>query len=198
MSGRAGGSGTGPNGGRRGIGGRGRLWTARAVLRVLFACAMAAVVIWGGGGVINNLDKDKPAGDERGGGRGSGEPSRGGDDTASGKGEQGSGGRGSGIEKCADDALTPEADAVIDAVRAGGPFEYPDKDGSRFGNREGILPDEPRDWYAEYTVPTPGESDRGARRIVTGGDTTPRGDSTQPKHWYWTDDHYESFCEFAA
>ena len=32
-------------------------------------------------------------------------------------------------------------------------------------------------------MPTPGEDDRGARRIVTGEDGSA----------YWTDDHYDSF-----
>ena len=52
-----------------------------------------------------------------------------------------------------------------------------------FENRERILPAEQRGYYREYTVPTPGEDDRGARRIVT-------GDEGQ---YYWTEDHYASF-----
>ena len=52
-------------------------------------------------------------------------------------------------------------------------------------NREGILPDQSQGYYREYTVPTPGESDRGARRIVGGQD----GDR------YYTDDHYASFAQ---
>ncbi|WP_462418858.1 guanyl-specific ribonuclease [Kytococcus sp. Marseille-QA3725] len=102
------------------------------------------------------------------------------------------------IPECSSDVLTPEAHDVIDTISEGGEFQYPDKDGSTFGNREGLLPDESDDYYAEYTVPTPGEDDRGARRIVTGGDTTPTTPDTHPEHWYWTDDHYESFCEFTA
>ena len=95
-----------------------------------------------------------------------------------------------GIDACQDDVLPPELEEVADDVEAGGPFEYEGKDGSTFGNREGLLPDEARD-YREYTVETPGSPDRGARRIVTGG-----GD-TDPEVWYYTEDHYESFCEFA-
>mgnify|MGYP002759977545 CR=1 FL=1 len=102
------------------------------------------------------------------------------------------------VPQCADDALTPEAHDVIETITDGGEFEYPGKDGSTFGNREGLLPAESSGYYAEYTVPTPGEDDRGARRIVTGGDTTPTSPDTAPEHWYWTDDHYESFCEFSA
>lgn len=97
-----------------------------------------------------------------------------------------------GIDACADDVLPPELDEVADDVEAGGPFEFPGKDGSTFGNYEGYLPDESRGYYREYTVETPGLDHRGARRIVTGG-----GGGDFPEVWYFTDDHYESFCEFA-
>jgi ribonuclease T1 len=78
--------------------------------------------------------------------------------------------------------LPPEARETIELIDAGGPFPYA-KDGATFGNREGLLPEERRGFYREYTVPTPGESDRGARRIVTGADDV----------FYYTDDHYQSF-----
>jgi ribonuclease T1 len=87
--------------------------------------------------------------------------------------------------------LPPEADEVIADIEAGGPYEYPRNDGVTFGNREGLLPDEERGYYREFTVETPGLNHRGARRIVTGGP-----DERDPEHWYYTDDHYESFCEF--
>lgn len=80
-------------------------------------------------------------------------------------------------------ALPPEARDTLDLIAAGGPFPYPRNDNQTFSNREGILPREPRGYYREFTVPTPGEDDRGARRIVTGAD----GEK------YWTDDHYDSF-----
>lgn len=88
----------------------------------------------------------------------------------------------SGLPLIAVSALPIEAVDVLERIDAGGPFRY-DKDGSRFGNFEGILPDEYDGYYAEYTVDTPGASNRGARRIVTGD-----GDE-----YYWTQDHYESF-----
>lgn len=78
--------------------------------------------------------------------------------------------------------LPPEARATLALIQAGGPFPY-DRDGATFGNRERLLPRHPGGWYREYTVPTPGEDDRGARRIVTGRDGTV----------YWTADHYGSF-----
>ncbi len=80
---------------------------------------------------------------------------------------------------------------VIEDIRAGGPYDYPRNDGYTFGNREGILPPEDPDYYREFTVETPGLEHRGARRIVTGG-----VEETDPEHWYFTSDHYESFCEF--
>ena len=80
--------------------------------------------------------------------------------------------------------LPPEAHDTIALIDQGGPFPY-SKDGSTFQNREGLLPDRPPPYYQEYTVVTPGESDRGARRIVAGDD----GDL------YYTADHYASFHE---
>ncbi|MGP6172718.1 ribonuclease domain-containing protein [Corynebacterium sp. A21] len=91
---------------------------------------------------------------------------------------------------CTLEALPAEAVEVVSAVQAGGPFEYPDNDGVHFGNYEGQLPPENSDFYREYTVETPGLNHRGARRIVTGG-----GEDTDPETWYYTSDHYESFCE---
>jgi ribonuclease T1 len=78
--------------------------------------------------------------------------------------------------------LPPEAEETVELIEDGGPFPY-DRDGVTFENREGILPDRERGYYEEYTVPTPGEDDRGARRIVTGDDD----------EYFWTPDHYESF-----
>jgi guanyl-specific ribonuclease Sa len=80
--------------------------------------------------------------------------------------------------------LPPEALDTLALIEAGGPFPY-DRDGTVFQNREGRLPSQPRGHYREYTVPTPGSRDRGARRIVTGGDP--------PVEFYYTDDHYRSF-----
>ena len=80
--------------------------------------------------------------------------------------------------------LPAEAVATLEAVEHGGPFPYP-RDGVVFQNREHRLPGRPRGYYREYTVPTPGSDDRGARRIVAGGDP--------PEVYYYTDDHYRSF-----
>jgi ribonuclease T1 len=78
--------------------------------------------------------------------------------------------------------LPPSAQDTLLLIDSGGPFPY-SKDGSTFGNREGLLPDEPTGYYAEYTVPKPGEDDRGPWRLVT-------GDGGEV---YWTQDHYSSF-----
>lgn len=80
------------------------------------------------------------------------------------------------------DRLPAEARRTLRLIDDGGPFPYA-KDGSVFGNFEGELPKQRRGHYREYTVPTPGERDRGARRIVTGS-----GGET-----YYTADHYASF-----
>jgi ribonuclease T1 len=78
--------------------------------------------------------------------------------------------------------LPREAQDVLRAIERGGPFPYA-QDGSTFGNRERRLPAQARGYYREYTVRTPGRSDRGARRIVAGE----AGD-----RWY-TADHYRTF-----
>ena len=75
---------------------------------------------------------------------------------------------------------------TYELIRQGGPFRY-DKDGSVFGNREQSLPAQKRGFYREYTVPTAGSRDRGARRIVCGGPTK------APHACYYTADHYASF-----
>ncbi len=84
--------------------------------------------------------------------------------------------------------LPTEARQTHRLILAGGPFPYPNKDGSVFGNRERSLPREPRGYYREYTVPTPGSRDRGARRIVCGGNQ-----ARSPDVCYYTQDHYTSF-----
>lgn len=90
----------------------------------------------------------------------------------------------SGLPWVAEGDLPREAREVLRLIDAGGPYAY-DKDGSTFGNFEGLLPQQRRGYYREYTVDTPGARNRGARRIVTGDNDRIR---------YWTDDHYESFA----
>ena len=87
--------------------------------------------------------------------------------------------------------LPPQAQATYRLILAGGPFASR-KDGSVFGNFERSLPPEPRGFYREYTVVTPGARNRGARRIVCGGEPP-----TTPSACYYTADHYASFRRIA-
>ena len=121
-----------------------------------------------------------PSSSRASGGSGSGK--------SGGSGSGGSGG--SGLPSCPLNSLPTEADEVAHDILAGGPFDHPDEDGSHFGNYQRILPRKNSNFYREYTVETPGVGHRGARRIVVGG-----GSDTDPDVWYYTDDHYESFCE---
>ncbi|MCV2370312.1 guanyl-specific ribonuclease [Roseateles oligotrophus] len=91
------------------------------------------------------------------------------------------------LEIVALSALPREAQKTHQLIHAGGPFPY-DKDGIVFGNRERILPKHPRGYYREYTVPTPGSRNRGARRMVCGGKPP-----SNPDVCYYTGDHYSSF-----
>ncbi|MDH3294139.1 MAG: hypothetical protein OER95_07440 [Acidimicrobiia bacterium] len=85
------------------------------------------------------------------------------------------------------DELPPEALETLERISQGGPHPF-DRDDTVFQNREGLLPDRDRGYYREYTVVTPGEDDRGARRIVAGAG----GDR------YYTADHYRSFREIVG
>jgi len=82
--------------------------------------------------------------------------------------------------------LPREAQHTLTLIKKGGPFPYP-KDGSVFRNYEGVLPKQKRGYYHEFTVNTPGARNRGARRIVSGGEPATSGE------YYYTDDHYATF-----
>jgi ribonuclease T1 len=88
----------------------------------------------------------------------------------------------SGLHWVAPVDLPAQARDTVALIKSGGPFPY-SEDGIVFGNREGILPKESSGYYHEYTVTTPGSSDRGARRIIAARDGA----------MYYTDDHYSSF-----
>jgi guanyl-specific ribonuclease Sa len=79
-------------------------------------------------------------------------------------------------------SLPSQARTTIALIERGGPFPYPRNDGAAFHNNEHLLPRRPDGYYREYTVPTPGSPDRGARRIIAGG----------PGEFWYTDDHYET------
>ncbi len=86
--------------------------------------------------------------------------------------------------------LPAQGQRTYEAILNGGPFAH-GKDGAVFGNRERLLPRERRGHYREYTVDTPGSRDRGARRIVCGGERK------VPDTCWYTADHYASFRRIA-
>jgi ribonuclease T1 len=94
-----------------------------------------------------------------------------------------------GLPSCALTTLPAQAADTVRVIRAGGPFPFPRNDGVVFGNREGHLPGQQRGYYHEYTVPTPGAHNRATRRIITGG-----APLTHPLQYFYTADHYDSFC----
>lgn len=81
-----------------------------------------------------------------------------------------------------DDVERRELEKTLELIQRRGPFPHR-QDGVVFQNRERRLPQHPRGYYHEYTVRTPGASNRGARRVV-------RGDGGE---LYYTRDHYRSF-----
>lgn len=82
--------------------------------------------------------------------------------------------------------LPPEAQQTLGLIKQGGPFPYA-KDGVVFGNYEKVLPRQKRGYYHEFTVKTPRARNRGARRIISGGEPQTSGE------YYYTDDHYATF-----
>jgi ribonuclease T1 len=82
--------------------------------------------------------------------------------------------------------LPHEAQATLMLIKQGGPFPYA-KDGVTFGNYEGMLPKQRRGYYHEFTVKTPYARNRGARRIIAGGNPLTSGE------YYYTDNHYQTF-----
>lgn len=81
-------------------------------------------------------------------------------------------------------SLPPQAADTIARIRSHGPYPFR-QDGVVFNNAERHLPIKPAGYYHEYTVITPGSADRGARRIIVGGNG----------EYYFTADHYGSFVK---
>lgn len=92
-------------------------------------------------------------------------------------------GAGSGLPEEPLSGLPAQVALTYRLILAGGPFPYPGHDGVEFQNRQHALPGEPAGYYHEYTVPTPGSTDRGARRLITGS----------AHELYYTGDHYRTF-----
>jgi ribonuclease T1 len=91
-----------------------------------------------------------------------------------------------GLDSIAVADLPREAQQTLVLIKRGGPFPYA-KDGAAFGNYEGVLPRRKRGYYHEFTVRTPYARNRGAKRIITGGELA------APREYYYTDNHYASF-----
>jgi guanyl-specific ribonuclease Sa len=98
----------------------------------------------------------------------------------------------SGLPVCQLSSLPAEAATTVNLIHRGGPFPY-SRDGIVFGNFERRLPNQQRGYYHEYTVPTPGAKTRGTRRVITGGEPP-----TNPPEFYYTGDHYETFCQIGG
>jgi guanyl-specific ribonuclease Sa len=96
------------------------------------------------------------------------------------------------LPTCSLNTLPPGTVNTVRVIHAGGPFPFPRNDGVVFGNREGRLPGQSRGYYHEYTVTTPGARNRSTKRIITGG-----APLTNPPQYFYTDDHYDSFCTVA-
>ena len=92
--------------------------------------------------------------------------------------------------KCRVSSLPKEADKQIKDILNGAKPDDGEADGKHFGNYENRLPKQKSNYYREYTVKTPGLNHRGERRIVVGG-----GTKTDPDVWYYSGDHFKSFCE---
>ena len=94
---------------------------------------------------------------------------------------------------------TPAASSAPLAPEAPNPPEAPDQEGAyverylegaaiggdRFGNREGLLPQEDGRRYTECDLNTDGASSRGAERLIFSNDGL----------CFYTENHYESFLE---
>jgi ribonuclease T1 len=78
--------------------------------------------------------------------------------------------------------LPAEGRAALKLIQRGGPYPYR-QDDQVFANRERLLPGHRHGYWREYTIRTPGEDDRGPRRLVVGS----KGEV------FYTADHYASF-----
>lgn len=92
------------------------------------------------------------------------------------------------VPDCRLSTLPDQVEDAVEAVYNDGPF-LRSKDGSTFRNAERLLPTQREGFYREYTVADPGVDFPGPRRLVVGNRGT---------QWFFTSDHYDSFCEVLA
>lgn len=197
-NGNPGGAGGGNAGGNKGGSGGGK--AGKGALATVGALVLALAAAWlgidGTGGTDGGTDGggSRANGPNANGNGGNGNHadgnrnnSNGNHDNSNGNGNHNDGG---GTRLCPIDTLPPQTDDVVDRILTNQDHIYSTHDGKHFGNYEGVLPKQHGSYYREYTVDTPGLNHRGARRIVVGG-----GTEDDPDVWYYTDDHFESFCE---
>ncbi len=84
------------------------------------------------------------------------------------------------VGKTGEEEVEIEVNKTLDHIKSGSSIYK--RDNIIFKNREGILPKNGK--YREWTVDTPGATNRGARRIIVDETTG---------YKYYTDDHYKSF-----
>ena len=74
--------------------------------------------------------------------------------------------------------------STLDRINRGERYPHV-RDGSVFGNREHLLPEQPYGYYKEYVHPVPGMRGAGVERIVKGSNG----------EIYYTPDHYQTFIK---
>lgn len=89
----------------------------------------------------------------------------------------------SGLAWINESALNAQAKQTLQLIRQGGPYPYPRNDNVTYYNNNHVLPKKSSGYYREYTVKTPGASNRGTRRIIKG----------KGGELYYTADHYNTF-----
>ena len=144
-----------------------RLRTVGVVLALLLLTGLGYLVAGTGDGVVDPVAPPAPSGR-----------------TAAPAPSHGATTRAGGLARVGLDDLPAEARRTVGLIERDGPFPYP-KDGATFGNRERLLPAQRPGYYREYTVPTPGSDDRGARRLIAG----------EGGELFYTDDHYATFVQ---
>ena len=83
--------------------------------------------------------------------------------------------------------IPPEAYALMRDILSGYHHSHLAGDGRVFKNYENRLPPQPKGYYREFTLMTPGVRHRGARRVISGGYPV-------IVEFFFSPDHYKSFA----